>query len=414
VDDDDYVQALQAILTDPEPTGIDPGDPDGTADDGIDRFDGFGREVLVESLAVAGGDHGAELVVTFALTSPPETEGQRVPARGVVRLPLDREWRELSGYADPAAYAPEVANRVMRAAHEHVVRHHQGRDWLEARNRARGSLPSHDEQWRMLLDALSMVGRPVEVAPGRIELHLADGWSEDGNSVVTVLVTPEEWEEVLAFRAGDDHDLYVDELLASRDDDERFVVFHDGDLACSTREQLPPVRGRALARKLAALGATRPGAELGWYAHRITGPHLCDPSVMEEPMPRPEDQSADAQVPNRPDSVGAARAFLVRLLDGWGITEDVIDDASLLTSELIGNAVKHGSGVVQLRIELSDGTLRVGVHDDADELPQGGEASLDKTGGRGLWLVRCVAADWGSEPSRDDPGKTIWFELDTA
>jgi anti-sigma regulatory factor (Ser/Thr protein kinase) len=140
---------------------------------------------------------------------------------------------------------------------------------------------------------------------------------------------------------------------------------------------------------------------------------VCDPFDVEQPEAPAEEHVADAQVPNRPDSARAARAFLVRLLDGWGITDDVIDDASLLTSELIGNAVKHGTGAVRLRIAVHDATLRVGVHDESEELPEADRASEDATGGRGLWLVRCVAADWGAEPSEGDPGKTVWFELDT-
>ena len=43
---------------------------------------------------------------------------------------------------------------------------------------------------------------------------------------------------------------------------------------------------------------------------------------------------ADAQMPNRVDSVPAARSFLAKLLDGWGVADQVIDDASLMASVL--------------------------------------------------------------------------------
>ena len=43
--DEEYVATLLAILTNPAPTGIDPADPYGSADDGIDRYGGFGRDV---------------------------------------------------------------------------------------------------------------------------------------------------------------------------------------------------------------------------------------------------------------------------------------------------------------------------------------------------------------------------------
>ncbi len=97
VDDDGYVVALLAILTNPNPTGVDPADPYGMADDGIDRYDGFGREVVVRSLDVADGEHGAELVVTYALMLPPDSTDRPIPTDGFVHLPFDRQWRELSG-----------------------------------------------------------------------------------------------------------------------------------------------------------------------------------------------------------------------------------------------------------------------------------------------------------------------------
>ena len=123
---------------------------------------------------------------------------------------------------------------------------------------------------------------------------------------------------------------------------------------------------------------------------------------------------ADAQMPHRVDSVPAARAFLIQLLHGWDIADQIIDDASLLTTELMSNAVEHGSGVVDLEIAVQDGLLRVGVHDGSVELPVKGEvinASLE--GGRGIWLVHSIARDWGSDSSGEEAGKTVWFELTT-
>ena len=123
------------------------------------------------------------------------------------------------------------------------------------------------------------------------------------------------------------------------------------------------------------------------------------------------DLGADVQVPHRADSVPAARAFLARLLDGWGVSDEVIDDASLLTSELMSNAVRHGSGVVDLEIEVNDGVLRVGVHDDGRNTPVVRDSGATSPGGRGMWIVQSLARDWGSEFHGEDPGKTVWFEL---
>ena len=120
-----------------------------------------------------------------------------------------------------------------------------------------------------------------------------------------------------------------------------------------------------------------------------------------------------AQVPHRVDSVPAARSFLATLLHGWDVSDQVIDDASLLTTELMTNAVVHGSGIVQLQIAVHDGVLHVGVHDGAVELPEMRDVSRTSLDGRGIWLVQSIARDWGSDSSGEEPGKTVWFELTT-
>ena len=116
-------------------------------------------------------------------------------------------------------------------------------------------------------------------------------------------------------------------------------------------------------------------------------------------------------MPDRLDSIPAARVFLTRLLDGWGVSAEVIDDAALLTSELMSNAVKHGVGVLNLKIDVSDGLLHVAVHDDGREEPVVRAAADSDAGGRGMWIVQSLARDWGSNSESQDPGKTVWFEL---
>jgi anti-sigma regulatory factor (Ser/Thr protein kinase) len=122
---------------------------------------------------------------------------------------------------------------------------------------------------------------------------------------------------------------------------------------------------------------------------------------------------ADAEVPHRADSIPTARAFLSQLLRGWDVADQVIEDASLLTTELMTNAVQHGTGVVHLEITVRDGLLHVGVHDGAVELPVRRDITSSSLEGRGMWLVQGLARDWGSDSSGEEPGKTVWFELTT-
>lgn len=260
-----YARRLFAILTHPHPAGVDPDDTDGRPDDGIDRYDGFGRDVWVESVEVVKGEYGAELLVEFGLALAPGAEWTGVPPRGLLRLPFDAEWRELSGYQEPAAYAPVVAGEVGMAADRHVELHRRRPADPSGIDPAR-PLPSREAQWQILLAALTDEGTVREVSVGRIELH------DSGGGVVTVVVSPDEWERVLVDHAWGDVDLYFADLLGPRQTDETYLVFYNGDLARSIREELPPVRGRALEHRFAAVRADQPDAQLGWYAYSSKRP----------------------------------------------------------------------------------------------------------------------------------------------
>jgi hypothetical protein len=74
------------------------------------------REVRVESLRPVDDGPWPELEVSFGLVLPDDARYRDVPRSGTLRLPFAREWRELSRYADPAAYAPEIASAVESAA----------------------------------------------------------------------------------------------------------------------------------------------------------------------------------------------------------------------------------------------------------------------------------------------------------
>nr|WP_203601104.1 SpoIIE family protein phosphatase [Streptomyces sp. SID9727] len=114
-------------------------------------------------------------------------------------------------------------------------------------------------------------------------------------------------------------------------------------------------------------------------------------------------------------SVATARAFVRDTLQGWGYT-DVVDDAVVLTSELVTNAVIHaGTAADVLCLRTEDG-VRVEIADHYPEreiplqtagLDLGG---LDSENGRGLLLCAALASRWGVEysPTR----KHVWFQLD--
>ncbi len=93
------------------------------------------------------------------------------------------------------------------------------------------------------------------------------------------------------------------------------------------------------------------------------------------------------------------------------IGPDRVEDAVLLVSELVTNAVKYGPEGEAIRLIVQgDGTCsRFTVHDlGLGPLPEMRDASDPAPGGHGLRLVDSLADRWGVER-----GSTrVWFELD--
>ncbi|MEU4104477.1 SpoIIE family protein phosphatase [Streptomyces tanashiensis] len=113
-------------------------------------------------------------------------------------------------------------------------------------------------------------------------------------------------------------------------------------------------------------------------------------------------------------SVAAARAFVRDTLQGWGHPE-LVDDAVVLTSELVTNAVIHAGTAAEVLCLRSDDSVRVEVADryPEREIPvQSGRSfgSPDRENGRGLLLCAALAHRWGVDysPTR----KHVWFHLD--
>ena len=65
------------------------------------------------------------------------------------------------------------------------------------------------------------------------------------------------------------------------------------------------------------------------------------------------------------DMVSVARRFVERTLRLWEVDDTNVDDAVLLTSELMSNAVLHARTDVRVNVRAQeDGTLRVDVADE--------------------------------------------------
>ncbi|GAA3085241.1 SpoIIE family protein phosphatase [Streptosporangium carneum] len=119
-----------------------------------------------------------------------------------------------------------------------------------------------------------------------------------------------------------------------------------------------------------------------------------------------DDDVVDLLLPPDPRSAARARAFVRATLDEWRL-EAVVDTVELMVSELVANAVEHGSGSVGLRL-LRGPTLVCEVTDRSSVLPAMREAGSEDDTGRGLYLINWLAHRWGS---RQTPkGKVVWVE----
>lgn len=113
----------------------------------------------------------------------------------------------------------------------------------------------------------------------------------------------------------------------------------------------------------------------------------------------------------QPQSVPEARRLIAISLHHLPV--DSLDVVLLLASELMSNAVLHGTGPVGLRLRWDGAGVRVGVTDQALRVPVVPSLDLEALGGRGLMLVEGLSSDWGVQASETGQGKTVWFTLDT-
>ncbi|MEV7368435.1 SpoIIE family protein phosphatase [Streptomyces sp. NPDC091299] len=114
-------------------------------------------------------------------------------------------------------------------------------------------------------------------------------------------------------------------------------------------------------------------------------------------------------------SVATARSFVRDTLQGWGFA-DIVDDAVVLTSELVTNAVVHAGTAADVLCLRSDDGVRIEVADryPEREVPlQSAAVNMghpDREGGRGLQLCAALAGRWGVEYTPTH--KQVWFQLD--
>ncbi|WP_051838666.1 ATP-binding protein [Streptomyces sp. NRRL WC-3742] len=120
---------------------------------------------------------------------------------------------------------------------------------------------------------------------------------------------------------------------------------------------------------------------------------------------------ATAVLPYRPESAARARRLVRGKLVDWEL-EGLIDDAQLIVSELVGNAVRTGClthMTVRIR-RVTAGIVRISVRDGSRTMPVLIAAGVDEECHRGLALIhRLTRGQWGV--TADEFGKTVHADL---
>lgn len=185
--------------------------------------------------------------------------------------------------------------------------------------------------------------------------------------------------------------MYTDGLVERRDRDLDTGI---DMLAARIRAGLEPVQGlpEALVDALAPEGSED---DIAILVARIS-----DESVQRR---------AEIEVPPVGSSVHDGRRFATATLTEWALPEDVVQDATLIVSELLTNAIVYGSPPIRLRLRKTDHELAIEVDDAASAMPRKLQAAPTDLHGRGLAIVADIGSRWAARA--DGYGKTVWSTL---
>jgi anti-sigma regulatory factor (Ser/Thr protein kinase) len=124
--------------------------------------------------------------------------------------------------------------------------------------------------------------------------------------------------------------------------------------------------------------------------------------------PVAECRHAEIVLASESASLSAARSFVSSMLDVWDC-EDPDEVVTLLTSEIVSNAVRHAVGSVGLEVAIvHEGELRVQARDHSPHAAVVRRRNPGGVGGHGLQIVATLARRWGVDRYEDT--KVVWFE----
>jgi anti-sigma regulatory factor (Ser/Thr protein kinase) len=114
--------------------------------------------------------------------------------------------------------------------------------------------------------------------------------------------------------------------------------------------------------------------------------------------------STTLELPRTAGSAGIAR--LIVSAHGASLSSERRKSATVMVSELVTNAFRHGTGRIRLTVESGSDGVRAEVHDEGNEtIAQ--RKTRPARGGWGLYFVERLADSWGVEPGES----RVWFRI---
>ena len=137
------------------------------------------------------------------------------------------------------------------------------------------------------------------------------------------------------------------------------------------------------------------------------------------PVARVSPTSYTGYLPHSSTSVRQARSQLAAALYERDVLGSLVDDAVLILSEFVTNALRHAralnSGMIRVAWVLTgDGLLRIEVTDGGGTTRPSTKPysmSVSAHAGRGLEIVDRLADRWGSQREEGGDEYTVWAEL---
>lgn len=116
------------------------------------------------------------------------------------------------------------------------------------------------------------------------------------------------------------------------------------------------------------------------------------------------------ELPAVPQAPRLARCLVQDVCARWQLGDELREQAQIVVTELVSNAVEHAGGGIELAITVGRCVLRLEVADDnSDVLPNPLDPPTGARQGHGLRLVAKLASHCGGMAT--SRGKTMWADL---